>query len=43
MAEDVAEAVSGVQEVHNQIRVTQGQHNGRTQTTQQGRTGQAVG
>ncbi|MGE3538763.1 MAG: BON domain-containing protein [Candidatus Tectimicrobiota bacterium] len=51
IAEDIAEAVAGVTEVHNQLRVSQGrqsghaqgQQNGRSQSTPQGRAGQTAG
>jgi osmotically-inducible protein OsmY len=41
IAEDVAESVSGVREVHNQIRVQHGQHQtiGQGQSEQRGSTG----
>lgn len=43
MAEDVAESCSGVKEVHNQLRVAQGQHqNGQSQTGQQGLKGRTT-
>jgi len=40
MAEDTAEAVWGVKEVHNQLRVKQGQQNGQNQSNQQGQSSQ---
>lgn len=39
LAEDIAEAVIGVREVHNQVRVTQGMHGQQGQAGQQGSQG----
>ena len=39
LAEDIAESVSGVREVHNQVRVTQGMSGEQGQPGQQGSQG----
>jgi osmotically-inducible protein OsmY len=38
LAEDIADAVSGVQDIHNRLRVVQRQESGRTQTANHNRT-----
>jgi hypothetical protein len=43
MAEDVAESISGVKDVHNQLRVSQGQQGSQSYGGQQSGQGQSMG